>query len=444
MDIIGNERRYNVLTDEMKIRAYASSLAHDERISDLFPQNSQNITSSGTGASVPNQTVFLIDQEDMLLPISSNFEFDFAAGATTSSFKRWGAYGLILNMRVYVASTLTDMFQYYNFSSLSLIDLNCTIAGAQYGWKSGIPPQGNLYLNNSIANQTMTMKIPIGLLSHGALLPTYIMDKIKIEIDWAPASVAMYDNAGATPSYTISNLRYKAHYYRLDPAFTASLQNGLRTTPLDIANISYKFNQLGVNSGSGFGQQKINLTVRSLKWILAMSQDISNYSSSTQDVLFDSEWLGTGFGTTAQLKIGNLVYPLKPLSIGGPSFEAVNRCYNQINAFKDTHNVQSYSQYLGVLGTAGNYASFSSTLGNSVNATGGASIASKCYLGFNTESFASQDVQTGVSTLSRDVLLAIYPNSTHPTVNTTKYIYTFGYFDSIYQLLSPFDGVVEE
>jgi hypothetical protein len=38
----------------------------------------------------------------------------------------------------------------------------------------------------------------------------FAMPRIAIEIDWAPAAECLYDNAAATPSYTVSNLYYVA------------------------------------------------------------------------------------------------------------------------------------------------------------------------------------------------------------------------------------------
>ena len=410
----------NVLVNEMQIRSLARAISTQQKIVRVQPQSSTTVVSGSTAT-----TRFELPAQDYLLPTTSQLQFELAFNATTNNFKRGGVSDIVRNMRVYVGDQLCDLLQSRNLFELFLIDAGASSEAYNNGWEAGM--RGDTINGASPSGtQHYSLRLSTGLLSYTGLIPLFAMPRIAIEIDWTPAAECLYDNAGATPSYTINNLYYVADCFILDPAYTegimARLSNG---QPIDFQYTSYRLaGPIGLSAGANpTGSYKINSQVRSAKFIVCGIRD-NNNSAFNQNICFDNEANLTSF----QLKIGNEVLPNQPMLFGAQSRVELKECLNQVGLYNELGNI-SRAQYLSTT---------SYTSSTSIT-TGNPSCASKAWFGINLEKFQDQIVQTGEDLLSRDVVLDLNAAS---TVATAKSLFVFVVYDAVMTLNSLYNAVI--
>jgi len=410
----------NVLVEEMQIRALSRAISSEQKIVRVQPQTS---TSVGSGSTAT--TRIELPAADYLLPTTSHLQFEMAFNATTNNFKRSGVAGLVRNVRVYVGDQLADLHQNKNLFELFLIDAGASQEAYANGWDSGL--RGDAINEDSASGtQHYTLRISTGLLSYTGLLPLWAMPRIAIEIDWSPASECLYDNAGATPSYSISNLYYVADMFVLDPSYTEGIMARLSSgMPLDFQYTSYRLaGPIGLSGGTNpTGSYKINSQVRSCKFLVAGIRD-NNNSSFSQDICFDNEANLTSY----QLKIGNNVIPNQPLLFGAQSRVELKECLNQVGLYNELGNI-SRSQYL----------STTAYTTSTAITTGSPSCASKAWFGINLEKFQSQLVQTGEDFMARDIVLDL---NAAASVVTAKSMFVFIVHDAVLTLNSLYNALV--
>lgn len=410
----------NVVVEEMQLRNLARAVSAEQKIIRVQPQTT---TSVGSGST--STTRIELPAQDYLLPTTSHLQFELAFNATSNNFKRSGVAGTVRNVRVYVGDQLADLHQNKNLFELFLIDAGASAEAYNNGWDSGL--RGDT-INGASASGTQhyALRISTGILSYTGLLPLYAMPRIAIEIDWAPAAECLYDNAGATPSYTISNLYYVADCFVLDPSYTegvmARLSGGM---PIDFQYTSYRLaGPTGLSAGANpTGSYKINSQARSAKFLVMGIRD-NNNAAFNQDICMDNECNLTSY----QLKIGNNILPNQPLLFGAQSRVEIKECLNQVGLYNELGNI-SRAQYL----------STTAYTTSTAITTGSPSCANKAWFAINLEKFQSQLVQTGEDMMARDVVLDLVAGS---NLTTAKSLFVFVVHDAVLTLNSLYNAVV--
>lgn len=410
----------NVLTEEMQIRTLARAISSQQKIVRVAPTTSTSIASGSTAT-----TRIQLPASDYLLPTTSHLQFELAFNATTNNFKREGIAGIIRNIRVYAGDQLVDLHQQKNLFELFLIDCAANQESYQNGFESGL--RGDTINTASPAGtQNYTMRMSVGLLSYTGLLPLWAMPQIAIEIDWNDATRCLYDNAAATPSYTISNIYYVADTFVLDQSYTEGVMARLSAgQPIDFMFSSYRLaGPIGLPAATAVtGSYKINSQVRSAKFIVAGVQD-NNNAAFNQATCIDNEMNLTSY----QLRIGNDVLPNQPLLYGGQSRTEIKECLNQVGLYSDAGNINR-AQYLSTT---------SYTSSTSVT-TGSPTAASKAWFGVNLEKFQSQLVQTGEDFMARDIILDLVGGT---NLTTAKSLFVFIVYDAVLTLNSLYNVTV--
>lgn len=409
----------NVLVQEMQLRSLARAISAEQKIIRVQPQTSTSVASGSTAT-----TRIELPATDYLLPTTSHLQFELALNATSNNFKRSGVAGIIRNVRVYVGDQLADLHQNKNLFELFLIDAGASAEAYSNGWDSGLRGD-TINGNGPSGTQNYAVRISTGLLSYAGLLPLWAMPRIAIEIDWTPANECLVDNAGATPSYTISNLYYVADTFVLDPSYTESLMSRLSAgMPVDFQYTSYRLaGPIGLSSGANpTGSYKINNQARSAKFLVMGIRD-NNNATFFSDICFDNEANMTSY----QLKIGNNIIPNQPLSYGAQSRVEIKECLNQVGLYNELGNI-TRSQYLSTT----SYTSASSF-------TAATPCASKAWMAINLEKFQTQLVQSGEDFMARDVVLDLNAAS---TVATAKSLFVFVVFDAVLSLNSLYNASV--
>jgi hypothetical protein len=405
---------------EMQLRSLARAISAEQKIIRVQPQTTTSVASGSTAT-----TRIELPAQDYLLPTTSHLQFELALNATSNNFKRSGVAGIIRNVRVYVGDQLADLHQNKNLFELFLIDAGASAEAYTNGWDSGL--RGDT-INGASASgvQNYAVRISTGILSYAGLLPLWAMPRIAIEIDWTPANECLYDNAGATPSYTISNLYYVADTFVLDPSYTESLMSRLSSgMPVDFQYTSYRLaGPIGLSAGANpTGSYKINNQARSAKFIVMGIRDNAN-ASFNQDICFDNEANMTSY----QLKIGNNILPNQPLSYGAQSRVEIKECLNQVGLYNELGNI-TRTQYL----------STTSYTSSTAVTTGTPTCANKAWMAINLEKFQTQLVQSGEDFMARDVVLDLNAGS---TVATAKSLFVFVVFDAVLSLNSLYNASV--
>lgn len=410
----------NVLVQEMQLRSLARAISAEQKIIRVQPQTTTSVASGSTAT-----TRIELPAQDYLLPTTSHLQFELALNATTNNFKRSGVAGIVRNVRVYVGDQLADLHQNKNLFELFLIDAGASAEAYTNGWDSGL--RGDTINGASPSGvQNYAVRISTGILSYAGLLPLWAIPRIAIEIDWTPANECLYDNAGATPSYTISNLYYVADTFVLDPSYTESLMSRLSSgMPVDFQYTSYRLaGPIGLSAGANpTGSYKINNQARSAKFIVMGIRDNAN-ASFNQDICFDNEANMTSY----QLKIGNNILPNQPLSYGAQSRVEIKECLNQVGLYNELGNI-----------TRTQYMSTTSYTSSTAVTTGTPTCANKAWMAINLEKFQTQLVQSGEDFMARDVVLDLNAGS---TVATAKSLFVFVVFDAVLSLNSLYNASV--
>ena len=409
-----------VLVEEMQLRSLARAISAQQKIVRVSPTTSTSVASGSTAT-----TRIQLPAADYILPTTSHLQFELAFNATTNNFKREGVAGIIRNIRVYCGDQLVDLHQQKNLFELFLIDAAASQESYQNGFESGLRGD-TINVASPSGTQHYTMRISTGLLSYTGLLPLWAMPQISIEIDWNDATRCLYDNAGATPSYTISNMYYVADTFVLDQSYTEGIMSRLSAgQPIDFMFTSYRLaGPVGLPGGSAVtGSYKINSQVRSAKFVVCGIQDNLN-AAFNQATCIDNEANLTSY----QLRIGNDVLPNQPLLFGAQSRTEIKECLNQVGLYNDLGNINR-AQYM----TTTSYTSATSTT------TGSPACASKAWFGLNLEKFQSQLVQTGEDFMARDVVLDLVGGS---NLTTAKSLYVFIVFDCVLTLNSLYNVTV--
>lgn len=415
--------RKGVLVEEMQIRSLARAISVEQKIVRVAPTTSTTVA-SGSSAT----TRIELPAQDYILPTTSHLQFELALNATTNNFKRVGIAGIVRNIRVYCGDNLIDLHQNKNMFEAFLIDASATAENYTNGWESGL--RGDT-INGAgpSGTQNYTLRISTGLLSYTGLLPLFAMPRIAIEIDWENAAACLYDNSGATPSYTISNLYYMADCFVLDPAYTEGIMARLSAgQPIDFMFSSYRLSgPVGLSAGGAVtGSYKINSQARSAKFIVAGVRDNVNLAGQfNQDApIIDNEANLSSY----QLRVGNNVFPNQPMLFGAQSRTEVKECLNQVGLYKDLGNI-TRTQYL----------STTSYTASTAVTTGSPTCASKAWIAVNLEKFQSQSVQTGEDLMARDVTLDLVGGS---NLTTAKSLFVFVVYDCVLTLAGLYQAVV--
>lgn len=410
----------NVLTEEMMLRTLARAVSSEQKIVRVQPTTTTSVN-SGTTAT----TRIELPAQDYLLPTTSHLQFELAFNATSNNFKRLGATGLIRNIRVYVGDQLADLQQNRNLFELFLIDAGASAEAYNNGWDSGL--RGDTINGASPSGtQHYALRLSTGILSYTGLLPLFAMPRIAIEIDWAPATECLYDNAGATPSYTISNLYYVGDFFVLDPSYTESVMARLSGgMPVDFQYTSYRLaGPVGLSAGANpTGSYKINNQARSCKFLVMGIRD-NNNAAFNQDICMDNEVNLTSY----QLKVGNNIIPNQPMLYGAQSRVELKECLNQIGMYNELGNI-SRSQYL----------STTAYTTSTAITTGSPSCASKAWFAINLEKFQTQLVQTGVDFMAQDVVLDLVAAASPVTA---KSLFVFVVYDAVLTLNSLYNATI--
>jgi hypothetical protein len=410
----------NVVVQEMQLRNLARAVSAEQKIIRVQPQTSTSVASGSTAT-----TRIELPAQDYLLPTTSHLQFELAFNATTNNFKRSGVAGIVRNVRVYVGDQLADLHQNKNLFELFLIDAGASAEAYTNGWDSGL--RGDTINGASPSGtQHYALRISTGLLSYAGLLPLWAMPRIAIEIDWTPANECLYDNAGATPSYTISNLYFCADTFVLEPSYTESIMSRLQSgMPIDFQYTSYRLaGPVGLSSGANpTGSYKINNQARSAKFLVMGIRD-NNNAAFNQDICIDNECNLTSY----QLKIGNNILPNQPLLHGAQSRVEIKECLNQVGMYNELGNI-SRSQFL----------STTSYTSSTAVTTGSPTCANKSWFAINLEKFMTQQVQSGEDFLARDVVLDLNAGS---SVATAKSLFVFVVYDAVLSLNSLYNATV--
>ena len=410
----------NVVVEEMQLRSLARAVSTEQKIVRIQPTTTTSVNSNSTAT-----TRIELPASDYLLPTTSHLQFELAFNATTNNFKRLGVAGLVRNIRVYVGDQLADLHQNKNLFELFLVDAAASQEAYQNGWDSGL--RGDT-INGASASGTQhyALRISTGILSYTGLLPLWAMPRIAIELDWAPATECLYDNAGATPSYTISNLYYVADMFVLDPSYTegvmARLSSGM---PVDFQYTSYRLSgPVGLSAGANpTGSYRINNQARSAKFFIMGIRD-NNNAAFNQDICIDNECNLTSY----QLKVGNSILPNQPLLFGAQSRVELKECLNQVGMYNELGNI-SRNQYL----------STTAYTTSTAITTGSPSCASKAWFGLNLEKFQTQLVQTGIDLMSQDITLDLIAAASPATA---KSLYVFCVYDAVLTLNSLYNCTI--
>lgn len=413
----------NILVEEMQLRSLARAISTEQKIVRVAPTTSTSVVSGSTAT-----TRFELPASDYLLPTTSHLQFELALNATTNNFKRCGIAGIVRNIRVYCGDQLVDLHQNKNMFEAFLIDASATAENFQNGWESAL--RGDTINGSSPSGtQNYTLRISTGLLSYTGLLPLWAMPRVSIEIDWENAAACLYDNAAATPSYTISNLYYMADMFQLDPSYTEGVMARLSAgQPIDFQFSSYRLSgPIGLPAGGAVtGSYKINSQARSCKFIVAGVRDNVNVAGQfNQDApIIDNEANLTSY----QLRVGNNVFPNQPMLFGAQSRTEVKECLNQVGLYKDLGNI-SRTQYM----------STTSYTSSSATTTGSPTCASKAWIAVNLEKFQNQSIQTGQDLMAVDVTLDLIGGS---NLTTSKSLFVFVVYDCVLSLTGLYQAVV--
>ena len=410
----------NVVVEEMQLRSLARAVSTEQKIVRIQPTTTTSVNSGSTAT-----TRIELPASDYLLPTTSHLQFELAFNATSNNFKRLGVAGLVRNIRVYVGDQLADLHQNKNLFELFLVDAAASQEAYQNGWDSGL--RGDTINGNSPSGtQHYALRISTGLLSYTGLLPLWAMPRIAIEIDWSPAAECLYDNAGATPSYTISNLYYVADMFVLDPSYTegvmARLSSGM---PVDFQYTSYRLSgPVGLSAGANpTGSYRINNQARSAKFFVMGIRDNSN-AAFNQDICIDNECNLTSY----QLKVGNNILPNQPMLFGAQSRVELKECLNQIGMYNELGNI-SRNQYL----------STTAYTTSTAITTGSPSCANKAWFALNLEKFQTQLVQTGVDLMAQDITLDL---TAAASPVTAKSLFVFVVYDCVLTLNSLYNATI--
>lgn len=410
----------NQLVEEMAIRSLARAISSQQKVVRVQPQTTTTVVSGSTAT-----TRIELPAQDFLLPTTSHLQFELAFNATTNNFKQTGVSGIVRNLRVYCGDQLVDLCQNRNLFEKFLIDASASSEAYTFGWDSGM--RGDTINDASPSGtQHYTLRLSTGLLAYTGLLPLFAMPRVAIELDWTPATECLYDNAGATPSYTISNLYYVADMFVLDPSYTQSIMARLsQGMPIDFQFTSYRLaGPTGISAGANpTGSYKINSQVRSAKFLICGIRDNAN-ASFTQPVAFDNECNLTSY----QFTIGNDRIPNQPLLFGAQSRVELKECLNQIGLYSELGNI-TRAQYLSTT---------SYTSGTSVT-TGSPAYATKAFFGINLEKWQNQLVQSGEDFMARDVTLDL---TAAATVTTAKSLFVFVVYDAVLSLNSLYNATI--
>lgn len=368
----------------------------------------------------PSESIKLnISQTDYLLPRSSFFQFKAYATSTdtTAHFKNSIA-SIIRRVRIMVGGKDLELVDQYGqlHQMLELVQDDSTYDNVEtYAinyWASGAPAAAKTRDHNVgsrkwtegvgsdeeriawKAERTYTLKLYTGFLQMNKLVPLWALgDKVRIEIDLAPAVECCLATSATGLTYTVNDFKFMGHIHSMPSSYNMMVEQEIAKNGIEYLFPSFDYQSVKVTGTSN------NITLsckrRSIKFLLAAFRRVANQIATDAEPAFIRALLQEYQMVTSS---GN-VNPSSPLEVGAPSLMEVRRCFGKINGNSDKLDQLTYSQY-------------------AVDAT-----ATRFMVGMELESFMSQDVITGTDGLAEDLVLQLKHSSAVVDSDTYAHIY---------------------
>eukprot|EP01046_Picozoa_sp_COSAG06_P026200 COSAG06_NODE_2243_length_7267_cov_3.942662_3_plen_421_part_00 len=333
--------------------------------------------------------------------------------------------------------------------------VNAAIANLQQGSNNG-----HLFkpVNTEIADgEERVFNVPIiaGLFNIDKYFPLLFINNGIELIFHLEDTVNIGVYAGAVNGdYTIKDVKYVAHEINLDNSYVSQMKASMAATGgiLSLSSTTFKYNQVRESAlDANGGDFPITVRAHSLKGLLVRPQvDVLDNNK-------DRFSLGTGQQVgieELQFRIGSMLYPSEPLQFNnknkGELFNEIRKCFGTIHGYNygtrlnnvtfresatvdsTTGNLTTGSENFAAASTAptmlqysrgkvmaGQLANQKAADSYSVAGTGSGSVRQHWLMAFDFETFAKQNLETGLNLTDKSMPVGMYIKRSPQTPDNT-------------------------